>query len=217
MSNRKNKSMDRNELLNYLDQKRMETAGVAQAQQTLSDDKNRLENAKRKWRKTIIFLWILVGISFFGYNPSDPNSLGGILFGAILPAGLMIFKYFKYIKPLNEQITKDQAKLNEELNNPVYQNGKNGFPEKFYNYGDVYLLWKLVSENRATTLQEAFNLLETQQYRANQMAIQEQIKAIQEDTARSAKIAAVASTVSAVNSARPRKVEVSGTINHHVN
>lgn len=43
--------MDRNELLNYLDQKRMETAGVAQAQQTLSDDKNRLENAKRKWRK----------------------------------------------------------------------------------------------------------------------------------------------------------------------
>ncbi|MBZ4028290.1 hypothetical protein K7D69_03265 [Lactobacillus johnsonii] len=209
--------MDRNELLNYLDQKRMETAGVAQAQQTLSDDKNRLENAKRKWRKTIIFLWILVGISFFGYNPSDPNSLGGILFGAILPAGLMIFKYFKYIKPLNEQITKDQAKLNEELNNLVYQNGKNGFPEKFYNYGDVYLLWKLVSENRATTLQEAFNLLETQQYRANQMAIQEQIKAIQEDTARSAKIAAVASTVSAVNSARPRKVEVSGTINHHVN
>ena len=186
--------MDRNELLNYLDQKRMETAGVAQAQQTLSDDKNRLENAKRKWRKTIIFLWILVGISFFGYNPSDPNSLGGILFGAILPAGLMIFKYFKYIKPLNEQITKDQAKLNEELNNLVYQNGKNGFPEKFYNYGDVYLLWKLVSENRATTLQEAFNLLETQQYRANQMAIQEQIKAIQEDTARSAKIAAVAST-----------------------
>lgn len=173
MSNRKNKSMDRNELLNYLDQKRMETAGVAQAQQTLSDDKNRLENAKRKWRKTIIFLWILVGISFFGYNPSDPNSLGSILFGAILPAGLMIFKYFKYIKPLNEQIAKDQVKLNEELNNPVYQNGKNGFPEKFYNYGDVYLLWKLVSENRATTLQEAFNLLETQQYRANQMAIQE--------------------------------------------
>ena len=66
-------------------------------------------------------------------------------------------------------------------------------------------------------MQEAFNLLEIQQYRANQMAIQEQIKAIQEDTARSAKIAAVASTVSAVNSTRPRKVEVSGTINHHVN
>lgn len=49
------------------------------------------------------------------------------------------------------------------------------------------------------------------------MAIQEQIKAIQEDTARSAKIAAVVSTVSAVNSTRPRKVEVSGAINHHVN
>lgn len=122
-----------------------------------------------------------------------------------------------YIHLFNEQIAKDQAKLSEELDSPVYQNGKNRFPEKFYNYGDVYLLWKLVSENRATTLQEAFNLLETQQYRANQMAIQEQIKAIQEDTARSAKIAAVASTVSAVNSTRPRKVEVSGTINHHVN
>lgn len=40
----------------------METAGVAQAQQTLSDDKNRLENAKRKWCKTIIFLWILAVI-----------------------------------------------------------------------------------------------------------------------------------------------------------
>lgn len=49
MSNRKNKSM--------------KTAGVAQAQQTLSDDKNRLENTKRKWRKTIIFLWILVVLS----------------------------------------------------------------------------------------------------------------------------------------------------------
>lgn len=217
MSNRKNKSMDRNELLNYLDQKRMETAGVAQAQQTLSDDKNRLENAKRKWRKTIIFLWILVVIGGLNNQTGDFFSLGDALVGSILPAGLMIFKYFKYIKPLNEQIAKDQVKLNEELNNPVYQNGKNGFPEKFYNYGDVYLLWKLVSENRATTLQEAFNLLETQQYRANQMAIQEQIKAIQEDTARSAKIAAVASTVSAVNSTRPRKVEVSGTIKHHVN
>lgn len=41
----------------------MKTAGVAQAQQTLSDDKNRLENTKRKWRKTIIFLWILVVLS----------------------------------------------------------------------------------------------------------------------------------------------------------
>ncbi len=71
MSNRKNKSMDRNELLNYLDQKRMETAGVAQAQQTLSDDKNRLENAKRKWRKTIIFLWILVVIGGLNNQTGD--------------------------------------------------------------------------------------------------------------------------------------------------
>ena len=93
MSNRKNKSMDRNELLNYLDQKRMETAGVAQAQQTLFDDENRLENAKRKWRKTIIFLWILAVMLLLVNDVSDPSSLEGILFWAILPSRIVAMSF----------------------------------------------------------------------------------------------------------------------------
>ena len=68
-------------------------------------------------------------------------------------------------------------------------------------------LWKLVNENRARDLQEAFNILETQHFQEDQLAAQEEIKSLQEDIAASTHsaavnsgIAAVSSTISAFNS-----------------
>lgn len=80
-----------------------------------------------------------------------------------------------------------------------YVQGADGFPEKFYNYWDVLRLWNLVNENRATSLQEAFNLLETQHFQEDQLSMQAEMNRLQEDIATSSKITAVASTVTAFN------------------
>ena len=115
--------------------------------------------------------------------------------------------YLLYISPANEAIKKDQVALQQELNDPFYQQEAKEFPEKFYNYWDVLRLWKLVNENRARDLQEAFNILETQHFQEDQLAAQEEIKSLQEDIAASTHsaavnsgIAAVSSTISAFNS-----------------
>ncbi|WP_186822565.1 hypothetical protein [Streptococcus sp. HMSC034E03] len=49
------------------------------------------------------------------------------------------------------------------------------------------------------TLQEAYNLLETQQFQENQLSIQEETRALQHDIASSARVAAVGSVISAFN------------------
>lgn len=85
------------------------------------------------------------------------------------------------------------------MNDPIYQNGRKGFPEKFYNYWDALRLWNLVNENRARDLQDAFNILENQHFQESQMQIQAEIKSLQEDIAASSHRAAVNSGIAAAS------------------
>lgn len=130
------------------------------------------------------------------------------LFGGIAVI-LMVFKNYHYIAPAKNAVNETNQVLQVAMADPVYQKSMQSFPEKFYNYSDAFRLWKLVSENRARDLQEAFNILEMQHYHEDQLSIQEEIKGLQQDiaanskaAASSARVAAVSSTVSAMNSFR---------------
>lgn len=194
--------MTREELLDFLKNKRSATAGVASVQQALAADQDKLAKDKKRFHKTIIGFGILAVAALLLQSGASL-----VITSAAIAIGLFVFKYLHYLSPTNEVIQKDQASLQQELANPVYQQEANGFPEKFYNYWDALRLWKLVNENRARDLQEAFNLLETQHFQEDQLAAQEEIKSLQADIAANAHatavnsgIAAVSSTISALNS-----------------
>ncbi|WP_349603645.1 hypothetical protein [Lactiplantibacillus plantarum] len=185
--------MTREELLDFLKNKRSATAGVASAQQALAADQDKLAKDKKRFHKTIIGFGILAVAALLLQSGASL-----VITSAAIAIGLFVFKYLHYLSPTNEVIQKDQASLQQEAN---------GFPEKFYNYWDALRLWKLVNENRARNLQEAFNLLETQHFQEDQLAAQEEIKSLQADIAANAHatavnsgIAAVSSTISALNS-----------------
>lgn len=107
----------------------------------------------------------------------------------------MAFKYFMYIKPAQKTV-QDKGVLATELKEPKYQAGAKDFPHKFYNYSDVFRLWTLVNENRVNDLQS----LENQQLQEDQLAKQDEIKSLQQEIASNTHVAAISSTVSAINS-----------------
>lgn len=194
--------MTKEQLLDFLQNKRSATAGVASAQQALAADREKLATDKKRFHKTIITFAVLAVVALL-----FESGAGVVVTCAVIAVGLFAFRYLHYLAPTNEAIQKDQATLQDELANPVYQQEANGFPEKFYNYWDALRLWKLVNENRTLDLQAAFNLLETQHYQEDQLAAQEEIKSLQADIAANAHktavnsgIAAVSSTISAWNS-----------------
>lgn len=206
--------MDRNELLNYLQEKRNATAGVANAQANLSSAKRNLSNVKDKWHKTILWVGGL-GIAFIILPLlNGTTDVWPAVLMVVIAAGLKYWKQINYVKPAEDAVAQKRQELDAEYDSAVYKQGMNGFPKKFYNYADIYRLWNLVNENRATTLQDAFNLLETQQFQEDQMEIQRQIRAAQEDIAANARIAAQAAGAAAAAASRPQKVEVSGTVRH---
>ena len=204
--------MDRNETLEYLEEKRIALAPVAIAQQDRAPKQFKSEKAEKRLRKTIIAFWVfaLIGL-FFGGSANEPliyndaagvaqtNNMGYFLIFGVIAAIIMAVKYKFWVKPAHEILDEANQKLRQEENMPAYIEGRNGFPEEFYTYSDAYRLWKLVNEGRAESLREAYNLLEKQNFYEDQLAIQEETRSLQADTAASAKIAAIAATVAAVN------------------
>lgn len=210
--------MNTQELLNYLSEKKRITAPVAIAQDNLNKANQRLEKAKGKWKIGIIIVIALLALFVFGlftgdtalfyFNENGTFQAGGIggtlLFGALL-ALLLYIKQTRYVKPAERESEAAAAALQKARNNPEYQNGARDFPAKFYNYYDIYRLWNFVNEGRAITLREAYNLLETHQFQADQMAIQEDIRRLQRQIAATSKVNAAASVVTAYNTSRMRK------------
>ncbi|WP_414734685.1 hypothetical protein [Carnobacterium divergens] len=126
---------------------------------------------------------------------------GAIILGSIAVV-LMLRKNNYWVKPASQALQESKQVFSQEANNPNYVNGSNSFPEEFYNYSDVYRLWRLINEGRAETLKEAYSLLEQQYFYEDQMSIQEEIKCLQQDIASAAKVSTVATTLTAVNTAR---------------
>lgn len=188
--------MTREETLDYLVEKRQQTAGVADAEYQVSQANSQVVYQNGRLKKTIIFLAVFGVIGFMAGQPMT----GFIWLAAAV--GVFFYKKTKWVQPATEVLTAARQRLDQERQNPNYINGAQGFPSEFYNYSEVYRLWKLVNENRATSLQEAFNLLEKQHFYEDQKSAQEEIVSLQQDIAASSRWNAAASTVTAFSTAR---------------
>lgn len=216
--------MTKEEILNYLHRKRVATAPVATAENNLRVYRNRFELAKKKGNWLIGFLWFVVilfvlvllyGLHKAAQNPMvqlqlfshyegkiELTILGYIVISVILLIGLKTWKKKRYVDPAYDNLVNAEQTLNEARNSSSYLDEAQSFPSEFYNYTDVYRLWRLVDEGRASSLQDAYNLLEKQHFYEDQLAIQEEIRSLQQDTAAAARATAVASTMTAYNTAK---------------
>ena len=209
--------MNKKELLNYLSEKKRLTAPVAMAQENADQAELNYDKSLKKWKGGIIVLfvifvfYVLVGlllgrdmnlIYFDKYEQLQIGGLGGtLLFGGLLSL-LLYVRQILYVKPAEDNIAEALHILAQEKNNPDYKNGAKNFPSKFYNYYDLYYLWNFINEGRADDLKEAYNLLETQQFQQDQMAIQADIRRLQQEAATTSKVNAAASVITAYNTAK---------------
>lgn len=187
--------MTREEILQYLQDKRELTAPVAVTLKNLQEKQTKLTKAKQFLGKTIIAMFVLTFLILITGSGRGLERFVFLVIGIVLFGGRQLF----LIQPAEAELEQAQKLHNTEISQSGYINGKKNFPEKFYNYSDTYRLYKLVEEGRALTLQEAYNLLETQQFQENQLSIQEETRALQHDIASSARVAAVGSVISAFN------------------
>lgn len=155
----------------------------------------------------ILFIWYFLSgdrrlFYFNEHHVIQAGGLGGIiLFGGILLL-LLYVKSLRYTNPAKNKLAEAQNILKREKNKSDYINGSKNFPAKFYNYSDLFRLWNIINEERAESLKEAYNLLETQQFQQDHMAIQEDIRRLQQETATASKVNAAASVVTAYNTAK---------------
>lgn len=144
------------DILTYLNNKRERTINVADAE-------NRLQYVKDERKKYFIIL-IFIGIPMFFFGDIIASVLGLLL-------GVLVIKK---IISLNKQVNLSEENLITEKNSPEYLNGLEDFPEEFYDFETLGYLIYLIQVNRARTLQDAFNLLETMAYQTRQEEIERQ-------------------------------------------
>lgn len=207
--------MSKKEILDYLAEKKRLTLPVAIAENRERTAECNYEKARKKWKWgiKILFVFLILYIWYFlsedrrlfyfdEHHTFQAGGLGGIiLFGGILLL-LLYVKSLLYTTPAEKKLTEAQNILKQEKNKPDYINGSKNFPAKFYNYSDLFCLWKIIDEERAESLKEAYNLLETQQFQQDQMAMQEDIRRLQQETVIASKVNAAASVVTAYNTAK---------------
>ncbi|RYC98130.1 hypothetical protein [Facklamia hominis] len=191
--------MYKQEILNYLLEKRKITAPVAIAENNLLQAEKNLNKAKSKLQPAISF-FILFGVGCIIYNLLDSGTIADSFLYLIAALAIHLIREKVWVAPAMLQLTEAQQLYESERSVNEYIEGVKGFPEKFYNYNDVYRLWKLIDEGRASTLPEAYNLLENQHFQEAQLSKQEEFAALQADIARNARIAANSSMISAINS-----------------
>ncbi len=207
--------MSKKEILDYLSEKKRLTAPVATAEINVKAAERNYEKARKKWKWGInvsiilliceILLFLSGDWRLFFFNEHHTFQAGGlggiILFGGISFL-LLYIKRLRYTNPAENKLTEAQNILKQEKNKPDYINGSKNFPVKFYNYSDLFRLWNIINEERAESLKEAYNLLETQQFQQNQMEIQEDIRRLQRETATVSKVNAATSVITAYNTAK---------------
>ena len=189
--------MNRDEALYYLAEKRELLAPVAYSFKDYRNKDVKYKDIKSKTKIPLIVSILGVYISLTIGTARDGNFIVGLL-GAVVFFFVARF-CFKIRGKAKEDMEEAKSFHGNELSRPEYRQGAEGFPSKFYNYDDVYRLYALLEEGRALTLQDAFNLLETQQFQEKQLSIQEATRALQQDIANNARVAAHNSKVAAIN------------------
>ncbi|KRL00515.1 hypothetical protein [Liquorilactobacillus capillatus] len=189
--------MSKEEILNYLDQKKALTADLQNARHDLYvANENSLATKKKSKKRLIWSLVVIAIVSIVGTN----SIIRAILELACLALlGWVIVKWIQQGNQAKEQINTANQKIVDARNQPSYINGMKDFPEKFYSYWTIDRLMHLVQENRATTLQDAFNVAEAQDFQNDQLSLQQQNLAVAQSTNSMSKISAAANVFTAFN------------------
>lgn len=178
------------EILNYLVEKQQRTADVQDARYELSVAKNNFINLKKNYKT--YFLLMIVGGFIIGLQ--IPDGIIHTIWNFAWWIGLiaLIVLRVKNGNQAKATIQTAEQHLNNEQNNPDYLAGMNDFPKKFYSYWTIDRLITLVKENRAVTLQEAYNIAENQDFQNDQLALQQQNLAVAKSTNTMSTISAAA-------------------------
>jgi len=189
--------MKKEEIIAYLMNKQQLTVNVQNLRHDLSVVQSQSDAEQNKYKKRRN---ILIGVVLFCAFMAGDIRLLAILV-AILIGGYIALRVSRSSAQgkLNVEIDKIQQKIANEKAQPAYIEGLQDFPQKFYSYWVIDRLIHLVKENRATTLQEAFNVAENQDFQNDQIAIQQQNLAVSESTNSAAKVSAAANIFTAMN------------------
>lgn len=166
--------MTKEEMLDYLENKRNLTVGVNNAAVAVNNAEHAREDMKFKYKAIYIGMVVVLPIMAVvtAYAPLFVGPLVVDLWGFAIP--VIIVLRITSGRKTKKAIRDARNNLNAEYNRPEYVGGQEGFPSKFYSYTAISKLMNLIQENRAASLQEAYNLLETQGIREEQLRIARQ-------------------------------------------
>lgn len=161
-------------MLDYLENKRNLTVGVNNAAVAVNNAEHAREDMKFKYKAIYIGMVVVLPIMAVvtAYAPLFVGPLVVCLWEFAIP--VIIVLRITSGRKTKKAIRDARNNLNAEYNRPEYVGGQEGFPSKFYSYTAISKLMNLIQENRAASLQEAYNLLETQGIREEQLRIARQ-------------------------------------------
>ncbi|KRL94094.1 hypothetical protein ACUIJQ_03415 [Levilactobacillus hammesii] len=189
--------MKKEEIIAYLTDKQKLTAKVQDLRHDLFVVQQQSDAVQNKYKKHRNILLIVILIAAF--MAADVRLLGILI--VVLIGGYVALRVKRSSAQgeLNGQMDQIKQKIANEQAQPAYVAGLQDFPQKFYSYWIIDRLIHLVKENRATTLQEAFNVAENQDFQNDQLALQQQNLAVAESTNSAAKVSAAANIFTAMN------------------
>ncbi len=193
-----NKIESKEKILKYLSQKQELTAKVQNARYQLSISESNFIKLKTKFKRYFLLMIVVffVGIPLLSSNYTTVGILAIIWF-----IGFIGLIYLRFTQGSQSKSIIQNTKLNleNEKSKADYLNGMNDFPNKFYSYWTIDRLISLVKQNRATTLQEAFNIAENQDFQNDQLALQQENLAVAKSTNTMASISAIANVGTFLN------------------
>ena len=193
--------MTKEEIISYLQAKQALTVDVQNARHDLSIARENFELLKRNYKNYFILLFVagIVVPILMGFSTEFNWGIYGVwlLVWWIVLIALIILRISQGIQA-KSKISAASQNLDHERNKPDYLSGMSGFPNKFYSYWTIDRLITLVEDTRATTLQEAYNIAENQDFQNDQLALQQQNLQVNRTTATMASIGAAASVYNAL-------------------
>lgn len=189
--------MSKEEILNYLEQKKALTVDVQNARHDLYVANQNSLTAKKKAKKRLIWSLVVIFIVLSMDTGSTVKVMLALACLALL--GWVVTKWVQQGNLVKRQINTANQKIVDAKNQSAYINGMKDFPEKFYSYWTIDRLMHLIQENRATTLQDAFNVAEAQDFQNDQISLQQKNLAVAQSTNSMSKISAAANAFTAFN------------------
>ncbi|MFD1422118.1 hypothetical protein [Lactiplantibacillus songbeiensis] len=191
--------MSKEDILKFLGTKRALTADVQDARHARYVAETNYEQLRKQAKHRLI--WAIVGIFIL---PIVVVAISPILSAVVFWGGIAGTIYLAYVqhgqkRQASDLIEQANQQINAAMAVPAYVQGMQDFPQKFYSYWTIDRLMHLISENRATTLQEAFNVAETQDFQNDQLSMQQENLAVAKSTNSAANISAVANVFTAFN------------------